>query len=112
MVLSVTTPAAATYKPSDTMSFTLNFTNNITLTGTSSTLALTIGSTTKSAAYASKTANSITYSYTVQSGDLDTDGITVGAVSLNTDTLVDASTSQAYISFGSLTTTGISGEMA
>ena len=98
VVTSVSVPSDGTYKAGETLDFTVNFDDNITLTGTSSTLGLTLGSSTVNAAYSSKTATSITYQYTVQANDLDSDGIVVGAITLNTDTIRDASGNDANLS--------------
>ena len=92
---NISVPSDGSYKSGQTLSFTLPLSENVTVTGTDSTLGLTIGSTSRSAAYASKTTNSVTYSYTVQAGDGDSDGIAVGAVSLNTTTIRDAATNDA-----------------
>ncbi|MDC7702727.1 DUF4214 domain-containing protein [Vogesella indigofera] len=101
-VNSVTVPANAGYVAGQHLDFTVNFSENITLTGTSSTLGLTIGSSAQNAAYLSNTANSITYRYTVQSGDLDSDGISVGTLTLNTDTLKDAAGNDASLTLNSV----------
>ncbi|WP_293268878.1 Ig-like domain-containing protein [Neptunomonas sp.] len=89
-VSSVSVPANQTYKIGENLDFTVNFNEDVTLVGTSSTLALTLGTGgTVQAAYQSKTANSITYRYTVQSGTEDTNGISLGALTLNMDTVKD-----------------------
>lgn len=90
-------PADGTYIVGQTLSFTITFAENVTVTGTDSTLGLTIGSTAQSATFASKTANSITYSYVVQAGDTDADGVTVGAISLGTSTIRDAGGADAVL---------------
>ena len=76
----------------------MTFSENVAVTGTDSALGLTIGSTSRSAAYASKTTNSVTYSYTVQAGDTDADGITVGSLTLNTTAIRDAAANDANLS--------------
>jgi hypothetical protein len=87
---SITVPAGGSYRAGQTLSFTVTFTENVTVTGTDSALGLTLGATVRAAAFVSKTANSVTYAYTVQAGDSDADGIAVGALVLNTTTIADA----------------------
>ena len=106
---NISVPSDGSYKAGQALSFTVTFSENLTVTGTDSTLGLTIGSTSRSAAFASKTANSVTYSYTVQAGDTDTDGIAVGSLTLNTTTIRDAAANDANVALsGHLpATTGI-----
>jgi uncharacterized repeat protein (TIGR02059 family) len=91
-------PANATYVAGQVLSFTVTFDENVSVTGTDSTLALTVGSTPRSAVFASSSGNSVTYTYTVQAGDNDGDGIAVGAISLGTSTIRDASGNNAAMS--------------
>ncbi len=97
-VASVAVPADGYYRAGQVLNFTVTFTTNVTVTGTNNTLGLTIGAASKTAVFISKTANSVTYAYTVQSGDNDSDGITVGAIALNTTTIQDAATNNANVS--------------
>ena len=60
-VASVSVPSNATYLAGQNLAFTVTFNENVTVNGTDSTLGLTIGGASRSAAYASKPANSITY---------------------------------------------------
>ncbi|WP_448208752.1 Ig-like domain-containing protein, partial [Azospirillum sp. sgz302134] len=83
-VVSVSAPADKTYKLGDVLSFTVTFPEAVSgLSG--STLALTVdqagGSATRQATLASSTATTATYSYTVQAGDLDGNGVTVNGLS-------------------------------
>jgi len=94
---TIAAPANDSYVVGDTLSFTVTFDENVVVTGTDSALALTIGSTARSAQFASSTANSITYTYTVQAGDNDADGIAVGAISLGTTTVKDAAGNNASL---------------
>ncbi|WP_374452732.1 DUF4347 domain-containing protein [Phenylobacterium sp.] len=105
-VASVGVPANATYVAGQALNFTVNFDENITVVGTDSTLALTIGATARTAAYASKTANSITYTYTVQAGETDADGVTVGALSKGSSTIRDAAGNDAVLTLNSVGATG------
>jgi methionine-rich copper-binding protein CopC len=89
-VTSVTVPTNATYKIGDTLSFTINTSENVTVTNTPR-IALTVGSSTVYANYASGSGSSaLVFSYLVQSGDLDSNGIAVGSLGLNSGTLSDA----------------------
>jgi uncharacterized repeat protein (TIGR02059 family) len=91
-------PANGTYAIGQTLSFTVTFDENINVTGVGSTLALDIGGIARTAAYASKTANSVTYSYAVQAGDNDANGITIGGIALNGSTIRDAAGNNAALS--------------
>lgn len=90
-VASVSVPSNDTYQTGDALSFTVNTSEAVTVTGIPE-ITLTIGSTTRQASYVagSSTSTALVFSYTVQSGDTDTDGITVGALSANGGTLQDA----------------------
>ena len=107
-VTSVTVPSAKTYKLGDTLSFTVNTSENVTVTGTPQ-LALTLGSTTVQANYASGTGtNALVFSYTVASTDLDTDGIAVGTLGLNGGTLKDAAGNAMALTLNNVgATTGV-----
>ena len=94
----IAVPADGRYVVGQTMSFTLTFDESVTVSGTDSTLGLTIGGAARSAAFQSKTANSITYTYTVQAGDADADGIEIGGVTLGTSTIRDAGGNDASLS--------------
>jgi uncharacterized repeat protein (TIGR02059 family) len=108
VVTSVSVPSDASYAAGQTLSFTVNFDENITVAGTDSELALTIGSTARAAAYASKTPTSITYTYTVQAGDNDGNGVAVGTLSLGTSTIRDAASNNATLTLNSVgSTTGV-----
>lgn len=89
-VSSVTVPNDGTYKMGDTLSFTVNFTGAVNVTGTPS-LPITIGSTTRQATYSAGSGkNAITFTYTVAAGDNDNDGIAIDkAVELNGRAIVD-----------------------
>ncbi len=91
----ITVPGNKTYKAGEQLAFTVTFTENVTVTGTASTLGLDIGGAARSAAYDAKTANAITYVYTVQAGDNDADGIGITGLALNGGTLRDAAGNNA-----------------
>jgi len=88
---SVTVPANGTYKTGDTLAFTVTMSKNITVTGTPTPqLTLSIGGVNnRAASYVSTESNNILhFKYTVQPGDLDTNGIEVGVLVSN-DTIYD-----------------------
>ena len=100
-VTSITPPADGTYKIGDAVSFIVNYNYNATVTG-SPRIQLTVGSTTYYAVYATGSGSTAhTFTYTVNTGDLDTDGIsTVGAsIDLNGGTITDAFGDTATITF-------------
>jgi hypothetical protein len=89
---AVTGPSNATYIPGQSLTFTAPFSETVTVTGTPR-LALTIGSTTRFANYASgSNSRTLTFTYVVQtsSGDIDTDGIAVSTtLDLNGGAIAD-----------------------
>lgn len=105
----VNVPADRVYKTGETLEFTVAFDENVTVTGTASTLGLTVGGVSRSAAYKEKTANSVTYAYTVQAGDNDADGIAVTGIALGGSTIRDGAGNDANLSLtGHLpSTTGV-----
>ncbi|WP_127495023.1 S-layer homology domain-containing protein [Paenibacillus glycanilyticus] len=97
-VASIDVPAAGIYKSGSSLSFTIHYDEKVTVTGTPS-IALTIGSATVHAAYASGTGTKdITFTYSVQTGDQDADGIVLGAAALNGGSLSDAAGNAASLS--------------
>ncbi|HTF86651.1 MAG TPA: Ig-like domain-containing protein, partial [Cellvibrio sp.] len=81
-ISSVSVPAADTYLVGETLSFTVNTTENVTVStgGGTPHLPLTIGATAREAVYVSgSTTSALVFSYTVQAGDNDGDGIAIGA---------------------------------
>ncbi len=82
-VSSVTVPPNGNYVTGQNVDFTVNWTDQITVTGTP-TLSLTVGSMTVNAAYLSGSGtNALVFRYTVLSGQNDNDGISVGTLNLN-----------------------------
>ncbi|WP_141655363.1 beta strand repeat-containing protein, partial [Roseivirga seohaensis] len=107
-VTSVSVPANATYVAGQNLDFTVNFSENVTVVDAGGTpqLAITIGSTTRQAAYTSGTGTgALLFRYVVQSGDVDTDGISVGTLAANGGTLKDAATNDANLTLNSVGTT-------
>ncbi len=92
---AVTGPSNATYIPGQSLTFTAPFSETVTVTGTPR-LALTIGSTTRYANYASgSNSRTLTFTYVVQtsSSDIDTDGIAVSTtLDLNSGAIADLAT--------------------
>lgn len=89
-ISSVTGPSAGTYYEGDFLNFTVNFSENVVITG-SPRIVLTIGSNTRFATYVSGTGtNSAIFRYTVANGDTDSDGIASSSpLALNSGTLRD-----------------------
>ncbi len=97
VVTAVGVPANGYYKTSNVLTFTVSFNENITVTGTPS-MAITIGGTTRQAALTGSTVNTLTFSYTVQSADIDLDGIALAvALSLNGGTIRDGAGNNANL---------------
>ena len=92
---ALTGPSNATYIPGQSLTFTAPFSETVTVTGTPR-LALTIGSTTRYADYASgSNSRTLTFTYVVQtsSSDIDTDGIAVSTtLDLNSGAIADLAT--------------------
>ncbi len=91
-VSSVSVPGNGLHKAGDTLSFTVNTDEAVTVdtSGGTPRLALDVGGTTVYAGYASGSGSSaLVFSYTVQAGDTDTDGIAVNALQANGGTLTD-----------------------
>ncbi|MCU0705825.1 MAG: hypothetical protein MUF18_17800, partial [Fimbriiglobus sp.] len=106
-VASHTWPANATYVAGQHLDFTITYSENVTVTGTPR-IPLTIGSTPVFANYLTGSGGtSITFRYTVQTGDLDTDGILVSLLEMNGGTIRDAAGNDADSSFGYPSTAGV-----
>ncbi len=104
-VTSVSVPSNATYIAGQSLSFTVNTSENVNVTG-SPRIALTIGGTTKYATYASGSGSSaLVFNYSVESGLLDSDGITVGALDANGGTLRDAANNNMTLTLNSVGST-------
>lgn len=92
IISSVSAPTNQTYIPTNTISFTANMSETVTVSG-SPRLALTIGSTTRYATYASgSNSKALVFSYTVQTSanDIDVDGIAISTtLELNSGSITD-----------------------
>ena len=85
VTVSSTPAAGETYLGGEAIEFTATFTASVTVTGTP-TFAFTLGSAVREAAYASGSESAeLVFSYTVQAGDLDRDGISWSANALTLD---------------------------
>jgi len=85
-VASVTVPANGTYYSGGALDFTVNFSEAVIVDtfGGTPRIALVVGATTRYADYVSGSGtNTLLFRYTVPHGDVDANGITVGALSLN-----------------------------
>ena len=104
-VSSVSVPSNATYITDDNLNFTVNWSESVTVTGTPR-ISLTIGSTTRYANYLSGSGSSaLIFRHTVLSGDLDTNGIAVNSLGLNSGTLKDAAGNDATLTLNSVGST-------
>ncbi|SHN12058.1 Ig-like domain-containing protein [Chitinophaga sp. CF418] len=110
-VTAVAVPANGYYKAGTTLDFIVRFSENITLntTGGNPTLGLTIGAATVNATYTGTNGtNGLNFSYTVQSGDMDMDGIVITSLALNGATLKDDATNNADLTLNNVgNTTGV-----
>ena len=105
---SVSVPANGTYISGQNLDFMVNFDENVTVNTTGGTpqLAITIGATTRQAAYISGSGTSaLLFRYTVQVSESDSDGIAVGTLSANGGTIRDAVSNDATLTLNSVGST-------
>lgn len=104
-VQSVVVPANGSYKAGANLDFSVTWDGAVTVTG-SPQLALVIGATTVQATYqaALSTATISLFRYTVLAGQSDSDGIAVGALSLNGGSIQNAGGVNATLGLGNLDT--------
>ncbi|MEA4827862.1 MAG: fibronectin type III domain-containing protein, partial [Clostridium sp.] len=107
-IQTVTVPSNGTYKAGYYLDFTVNFNENVDVTGAPQ-LVLTIGSTTRTATYVSGSGTStLVFSYTVQAGDNDSNGITVNSLELNGGSIKDSVGNNATLTLnGVVSTAGV-----
>ncbi|RXN90332.1 hypothetical protein C7R54_12510 [Achromobacter aloeverae] len=108
VVDSVAVPANGLHTFNDNLDFTVNFSEAVTVDASGGTprIALTIGSTTVYAYYQSGSGTSdLVFRYTVANGDLDLDGITVGALSTNGGSIKDLAGNSAISTLNGIGTT-------
>jgi len=104
--LSITSTATAgsTYIPGQIISVTIVWSEAVTVTG-SPRLTMVVGSTDKFLTYASgSTTTSLVFSYTVEAGTTDTDGVTITAntLGLNSGTMKDLGLNSATLSHSAI----------
>lgn len=109
VITSVNVPANGVYKSGDQLNFTVNYNENVilnTLAGSPS-LSLTLDGVNRSAIYVGGTgSNSLTFRYTIVTGDLDQNGIALGAsLGLNAATIRDAGGNNANSALNSVGST-------
>jgi hypothetical protein len=108
-VNSVSAPAGGTYRVSQSLEFTVNFSEAITVdtAGGTPSLALSLNTGgTVNAAYASGSgAQNLVFRYYVAQGNKDLDGVTVGALATNGGTLRDAAGNNASLALNSVGST-------
>ncbi|WP_206646050.1 Ig-like domain-containing protein [Pseudoalteromonas phenolica] len=98
-------PSNDTYIAGENLEFTVNTSENVTVDTTNGTpsIAITVGSSTKNATYVSGSGSSaLTFRYTVESGLVDSDGISVGALSTNSGTLKDTAGNDLTLTLNSV----------
>jgi gliding motility-associated-like protein len=105
VVTSVDVPANGVYNQGQVLSFTVHFSEIMNVTGTP-TLGVVIGATTRQAAYVSGSGtNALVFSYTVQNGDMDMDGIALGTLA---GTIKDAAGNNGVLTLNNVgNTTGV-----
>jgi len=107
-VASVSVPANGTYYSGDSLDLTVNFDEAVTVdtSGGTPRIALVVGATTRYAQYVSGSGTSaLTFRYTVVNGDVDANGITIGALSTNGGTLNDTAGNAATTTLNSVGST-------
>lgn len=97
----VKVPANGLYKSGDTLFFIFFFNERIWIRNGTPSLSLTIGTKTKTASYKSGSgSDTLLFSYTIRSGDLDTNGIkTAGTITLNKSLVTDNAGNNAILGF-------------
>jgi len=104
-VSSVSVPSNGTYATGQNLDFTVIFNEAVTVNtaGGSPQLGITIGSTGRQASLLSGSGTtSLTFRYTVQAGESDTDGILVGSLSASGATLKDTGGKDATLTLNSV----------
>lgn len=101
----VTVPADGVYGLTQSLNFTVHFDLPVTVTGTPR-IEVVVGGAAKLASYVSGSGSTaLRFSYVVQPGDVDSDGIVVGALSLNGGTIQNATGSAAVLALNGLGST-------
>ncbi|WP_207510395.1 Ig-like domain-containing protein [Longitalea luteola] len=99
VITSVTVPVNGYYKQGQLLNFTVNFNETVRVSGPQLSLPVVIGSTTVQAAYISgDNTNALSFSYTIQNGEMDLDGISLTAsLQMNGATVRDLSDNTAVL---------------
>jgi gliding motility-associated-like protein len=107
VITSVAVPANGYYKAGDVLNFTVNFSENVQANNPAPSMAVIIGSTSVQAAYVGgSNTNALSFSYTVQDGDMDMDGITPGtSLQLNGGVIRDLSANNANLALQNIGST-------
>ena len=107
-ISGVVAPSAGTYFTPQTLNFTVNFSEAVTVSG-SPRIAMVIGATAQYATYLSGSGSTaLIFRYTVQSGDSDANGIaTSSPLQLNSGTIVDSSGNTSSLTFTPPNTTAV-----
>ena len=108
-ISSVTPPANGSYRATQNLDFTVNFSENVTVAGGTPSIGLTIGATARNASYVSGSGTTaLLFRYTVVAGDNDSDGIAMASpVALNGATIRDAAGNNAVLTYTVPNTTGV-----
>ena len=108
VVATVAVPANGTYYSGGALDFTVNFNEAVLVdtAGGTPRITLVVGATTRYAEYVSGSGTSaLVFRYTVPSGDIDANGITVGALSTQGGTLRDTAGNDAVVTLNSVGST-------
>lgn len=108
-ITNIITPSSGSYKAGDSLIFQVTFSESVVITGTPR-IHIDVGGITVYAQYISGTGTStIIFTYIIQDGQTDTDGISIGsAIDLNSGTIKsEISHVDAVLGFTSPVTTGI-----
>jgi cyclophilin family peptidyl-prolyl cis-trans isomerase len=107
-ITGLTVPLAGTYKKNQVLSFTVTFSEPMTVTGLPKLQAV-IGSTVRNFAYVLGTGTrSLVFSYTLQATDQDADGIALlGQIALGTGTIRDKAGNPTSLMLPSADTSGV-----
>ncbi len=106
-VTSVGVPADGTYGAGQTLNLSVDFSENVLVTGTPYiNVTLDTGGTVHAAYTGGSGSSVLTFAYTVASGNDDTNGIEVGSsINLNGGTIRDAATNAAVLTLNSVAST-------
>jgi hypothetical protein len=97
-VIAVDVPADGTYRPGDELNFTVHFNEHVTVTGTPSLPVMLDSGIVQAAYLAGSGTSTLTFRYTVRTGDQDTNGIALGAaLALNGGTIQNSGGSHANL---------------